>query len=609
VVTAASLRPPGLPPSALLCVRRLRDPLPGELRLDTGALRPSVEWERAAADALARTAAAAARPARGPVPPGAEAVLFADRAELLASLARDWLGGDLGGRWWWPLLLHVRLPAGDAVAAAWLAAPEEVPAALELLAASRHAVAFVSLLPAAAAVELVEAVAAAHAVPLPRGRRAVAAEALPRPLRSFASPRRGAAAIAAPVPRSAPWRGVVPEADEPSLAPAAVALLGLALCLARSPGRARTPSFAAAVARRLEPGAPVEAAPVARGAQAVRAAPELPIHSAEPVTKAATTRPAHRASRAPGAPPAVPSPREATGVPGARSRRAGSPSADAPVPAAPTAASRRAEPQTAPRRPPAAAVTPPTPSTPSPAAEPEPLLAGTRTELGGLFYLLNLALALGLYGDFTRPLDRPLRLDPWDLVALLGRELLRGEHAGDPVWALLARLAGRGPDEPPGARFRPPRDLRLPPDWVEPFGGDGTPWRFATTGGRLRVQHPAQFTVLDLPLGRNASVHLARALRRYGSPPSAPGLFLYEPDAPALERWARRLGAYVRTRLRLAGVETSALVQPARVFVTATHVDVVAELEHLAVEVRVAGLDRDPGWIPAAGRDVRFHFE
>ena len=28
----------------------------------------------------------------------------------------------------------------------------------------------------------------------------------------------------------------------------------------------------------------------------------------------------------------------------------------------------------------------------------------------------------------------------------------------------------------------------------------------------------------------------------------------------------------------------------------------------LPLAVRFAGLDRDPGWIPAAGCDVRFHF-
>jgi hypothetical protein len=48
---------------------------------------------------------------------------------------------------------------------------------------------------------------------------------------------------------------------------------------------------------------------------------------------------------------------------------------------------------------------------------------------------------------------------------------------------------------------------------------------------------------------------------------------------------------------------------PARVSVTTTHLDVVMALSDLPVEVRLAGLDRDPGWVPAAGRSVAFHFD
>lgn len=40
----------------------------------------------------------------------------------------------------------------------------------------------------------------------------------------------------------------------------------------------------------------------------------------------------------------------------------------------------------------------------------------------------------------------------------------------------------------------------------------------------------------------------------------------------------------------------------------ASRVEIALSLAHLPLPVRIAGLDRDPGWIPAAGRDVRFHF-
>jgi hypothetical protein len=73
--------------------------------------------------------------------------------------------------------------------------------------------------------------------------------------------------------------------------------------------------------------------------------------------------------------------------------------------------------------------------------------------------------------------------------------------------------------------------------------------------------------------------------------------------------------AYVRVRLRLAlGLDDASEVgrvlceQDARVALTATHLDVTFALDALPIGVRLCGLDRDPGWIPAAGRVVSFHF-
>ena len=40
-----------------------------------------------------------------------------------------------------------------------------------------------------------------------------------------------------------------------------------------------------------------------------------------------------------------------------------------------------------------------------------------------------------------------------------------------------------------------------------------------------------------------------------------------------------------------------------------THVDVLLVLDQADVRVRAIGLDQDPGWVPALGRIVLFHFE
>ena len=49
--------------------------------------------------------------------------------------------------------------------------------------------------------------------------------------------------------------------------------------------------------------------------------------------------------------------------------------------------------------------------------------------------------------------------------------------------------------------------------------------------------------------------------------------------------------------------------RPARVEVGAARVDIRSPLADLPIDVRLAGLDRDPGWIPAAGRFVAFHYD
>src|SRR5947207_1171338 len=79
-LSAVDWRPPGLPVSGILCIRQLRgEPLPAAC----GAIGPDPEWEQAVRARLEHLARAAARPALGSVPAGAEAVVFADRAELL----------------------------------------------------------------------------------------------------------------------------------------------------------------------------------------------------------------------------------------------------------------------------------------------------------------------------------------------------------------------------------------------------------------------------------------------------------------------------------------------------------------------------------------------
>jgi hypothetical protein len=155
-LAGADLRPAALDPAAILCVRRLVDPLPG--RVSTRSqIRPPVEWEGAVAGSLAALYRAAWRPARGAVPADAEAVLFADQAELVACLAIDWREGILPSRWWWRGLLPAT-DVGQLIARMWAEQPEHVPATLACLAASGRAARVVSALSHGDAVAIVKAI-------------------------------------------------------------------------------------------------------------------------------------------------------------------------------------------------------------------------------------------------------------------------------------------------------------------------------------------------------------------------------------------------------------------------------------------------------------------
>jgi hypothetical protein len=663
VLAGGEWRPPGLPPSAILCVRRLADPRPGTLRLDVGGERPPPQWERALASALARLLTDAARPALRAVPAGAEAVLFADRAELLACLARDTCDGVAWTHWWWRGLLRGSAGPRDAVIATWLEQPERAPAAIELLAAWDTAARFASLLPVQAAHELAVRAAAAfgasalHAV-LVAGAPATASNAEPDGAGSGREP---------------PWRWIAPEAAAARPEVHQELALGVLLSLRRAPATARTRVFAELTSAWLAvTDCAATAAPLgsARQRAAVAAGGTAP----RPVrTPARSRKPGLRSPTAPGDAAAEPPERDRPGerMPGARpvaevrpdgadvdpdgsargEATAGPPAPRIkhrdPRPAGEQAAAGLARPRAGPgwaqqpdgedvprSRPGEPSMRLPASTTPAPAAgrraplpaarssdskaAPEATETAIDTSLGGLFYLLNLALQLDLYGDFTRPLEPGIALDPWEFAYLLGVGLLGGRRP-DPVWQLLTELAGRHQGETPGHGFRPPRAWRVPRVWLEPLDHDGA-WTWSAAAGLLRARHPRGFVVVAAPrtqappaeqlrleLKRLAPVAPSPALRRTTLPS--------EPRRP-LARWNARMTAYCRARLEavldIEPGESAAellLAHRARVFATPSHLDVVLSLETLPVSIRRAGLDRDPGWIPAARRYLTFHFE
>jgi hypothetical protein len=602
VLASASAGPCGVSPSALLCVRRLSDPRPRTLRLHAGAIRPPPEWERAVADALEDALRGAAKPALEAVPAAANAVVFADRAELLACLAADWLSGEISAHWWWVGLVGFDVQRA-VVIERWAQEPHYVPAALELLARRGFATAFAGALTRDEAFSLASATATAFALP---ALHALADAFASRDTVLAAPPTVEPTTVTRPASepsRVPPWRVMVPETRSGGLEPEQELLLGLALALQRTPATVRVPAFAEEV-RAWTVSAPAPTHPVGHGPDE------------------ATRRPA-RENRRPRSLPRLerrvdaPKPPRTSGGDSVRDERRSVAAAAHPVPSSVPKAARSLEfGQIRAASRPAAARRDRTDVAHPPFIDLEPIesIESIETALGGLFFLVNLALYLGLIADFSAPEDLGVDLSPWDLVALLGRRLLDETSRDDPVWALLARLA-RGDREPPGRAFDPPDAWRVPTEWLAPWPG-ADDWTWSSARGRLRVRHPAGFLVLDVPYEAGAR---ERELQPYA--PLRPNLCRGPIPAAGARggpaaRWADRLAAYVGPRLVLAlGLDDPAelprvlLRRPARVHVSPAHVDVVLALAQHPLEIRLAGLDRDPGWIPAAGRFLAFHFE
>lgn len=502
---------PALPPRAILVLRRLADPRPGELLADKpGSGRQ--EWERAAQARLEEAWRRATRPALETPSPAAEAVWFADPAEWLACLSWDLHQGLAAGRWWWQSWL--RGPgSGDVprtLGRLWQAEAQWLPQAVELL-YRRHGPALQPLLarlPPAPAAALCEVIARAYALP-PAG----SPEELTRRLEPL-----------------------LPAADRAvtrALPPGPAALAALCLAITRAPTALQRYRRAAGSVPGAARPAGLEAAPAAPAA-----GPPLP----------ASTRDAAASARGETGPPARP-PLPALGKTGPPGRR------PEPGPARPPAQNREvrvAAGESGPleiKEPPAGTLQSNSPGlagfTAAPAALPAPRAAptgktlpapqagnaagpllfaaeqGILTTLGGLWYLVNLLADL----DW---LPAGGELNGWQKLAGLAAALL-AEVAPDPAWDLLAALAEDEAVEPAG------------PDWL---------------AGAL-------------PLAQD----------------------------------------YLAARLEQPGAIAAAIVEPATLYLTQTHVDVVFTLEQIRLDIRRAGLDRNPGWVPELGRIITFHYQ
>jgi hypothetical protein len=273
------------------------------------------------------------------------------------------------------------------------------------------------------------------------------------------------------------------------------------------------------------------------------------------------------------------------------------------------------------------------------------LTEGVGTRLGGILYLINLMGHLDLPACFEETWGLASQVGSWGVLEVLGRALLtRPGHdlVGDAIWQALAELDGREAGAWPGHAFRGSDTFRLPAAWLARLDAAGdAAWYWATDGRRLRLWSPQGYLLVDRLCSGGASEARAQAgkeRRAYRADAGSKGttsldLIRRSPDqapldsvsgplvrglSPDLIGWLARVLPYLRFRLRRAlnpadeapwNLARALLFVPGRLYVTSSHVDLVMDLDDVSLPVRLAGLDLDPGWLPAFGRVVQFHFE
>lgn len=498
---SADLRAASQPAGSILCVRRVSVAQRG--------------WQSAANRSVDAAMARAERPADGIVLPRSEAVLFRDSAELLACLMRDWAAGRLGAFWWWRLFAGTP-PDTARATAALVRNARAFPHACKLLLRWEALEPVWRRLPepTVSRVLLETFRVFGVAVPAPAATCSRKGGAVESEVTQVVAPGSSGSPPAQLGPPEAVLRLLrrVVWASLPEEGAAGVLAL---LTLAEAPHIARQPLFLEKAARWIRE-VREEPRPSARRG-AARAAP-AETQQVEVDSEAVTSAPPGiEIAGSPRFGDAIPEPIQPEKPPEGRLAEA-----------CPREAAERTPPAELQQRFPAPAESPP---------EPTPALAseeGVETAFAGVFFLLNVAISTGLYADFTEPLTRRTDLSPWDYLALMGLLAAGIVFTEDPIDGVLADLAGRRKDEPPGTE-----------------AGAGLEW---------------------------AAAHAASL---------APWLSeLLETDDP------------FQLLVCLRGC----------VFVSGEQVSVEFPAAEHPLSIRMAGFDRDPGFIPAAGRTMTFRF-
>jgi len=643
---ATDLTPQGLPPNAIVCIRKISDPKPATLRLSHTELRFTETWQKNVSLEIEKLYRKAFYPIRGFVPEDAESLIFADYSELLACLAIDYCNGVVTEKWWWKSLFP-KLSFAPTVAEIWIDAVEFTPTSFQILANKQKAIQFINKLEDAEAEQLLKEILRVFNLNKLQS-------ALFEPIAKTEIEKIKFQKVKVEKPDNKTFKAKNPEIEPISpfvnLLPEIVTnetdfvrqnLFGIAYLLAKSPRRVRSEQFAEKIGiyraeievfqkTKLQKHVEIERKQFRKKTAKI----EKSGNSTEKRKISrfndfrAETAPQFEKSESPKIPKRtfdeiVSSQKPKTEsiekekTPKTESRNKTKKSILSFEEIKSDGKTEKLSLQDSKKE--------PLRKTEIKNDETEISLETTEhetvdfilfTRFGGVFYLLNLGIFLDLYRDFTENLNEEVDLNIWDFVALISLEFLGDAIKKDSVWRFLEELGGREESEILGSGFTPENDWRIPIDWLKTFQ-NFRKWTWFTDKNRLIVRHPANFSVFDVELNGDFDVQLTAELKKYEK------YFDEIKNLPkrqtetmtAFERWLLNLSEYIKARLlqalNLENVDEIGEIlfkHTAQINVSGTHLDINFSLADLPLSVRFSGLDRDPGWIPAAGKFVMFHF-
>jgi hypothetical protein len=187
----------------------------------------------------------------------------------------------------------------------------------------------------------------------------------------------------------------------------------------------------------------------------------------------------------------------------------------------------------------------------------------------------------------------PLGIDR-RMLALVCARLALPPH--DPSWRLCAAPALPSPE-----RFC------APSTWDEGIAACGSAWRRDATADGTRLWDAGGRLLLAAWPGRRRPAAVASLLYGRRVVRCDDGTRHGDLTAAVTAAWLTACRRWLRRRAHL-GIAT-AVMRPARLWLTPTHADMFFDLNGVSLAVRRAGLDLDPGWVAWFGRVVGFHYE